>query len=368
MQVKVGDIVRFLNSVGGGRVTKIAGQIAYVDDDGFETPVLLRECVVVGEGDTFYKVEKFSPKTTTATTAEAKAKPAPQPVVEPEPEPEPFDETPEGEKINLVVGFEPADIKRLSETSFDAFLVNDSNYYMYASVATRSNELEEWTLRFAGIVEPAMQIFMFELLREDLPHIDRIAVQAIAFKRGKDYTFKPAISFESRLDATKFARLHCFSSNPYFDSNVLAIDIVRDDEIQGRRTLQIDPTALEQAITEKKRVERREPRPAVKRTGRRAEPELLEIDLHATELLDSTTGLSKADILNYQIDYFRKIMDENLRNIGRQIVFIHGKGEGVLRAALHKELNHRYKGHDVSDASFREYGFGATKVTIRRTK
>ena len=59
MNVNVGDIVRFLNAVGGGRVAKIQGQVAYVvDEDGFETPVLLRECVVVGSGDSFYNVEK----------------------------------------------------------------------------------------------------------------------------------------------------------------------------------------------------------------------------------------------------------------------------------------------------------------------
>ena len=45
-------------------------------------------------------------------------------------------------------------------------------------------------------------------------------------------------------------------------------------------------------------------------------------------------------------------------------MFIHGKGEGVRRQALLKELTPRYKGHDVQDASFREYGFGATQVTI----
>ena len=44
---KIGDRVRFLNSVGGGIIKRIEGNIAYVDDDGFETPTLLRECVVV---------------------------------------------------------------------------------------------------------------------------------------------------------------------------------------------------------------------------------------------------------------------------------------------------------------------------------
>ena len=83
------------------------------------------------------------------------------------------------------------------------------------------------------------------------------------------------------------------------------------------------------------------------------------------QLLVNRLLMSTADILNYQIDTFRRIMDQNLRNKGMKIVFIHGKGEGVLRQALNKELNYRYKTHDVQDASFREYGYGATQVTIR---
>ena len=43
----VGDTVRYLNSTGGGKVTKIEGRLAYVEEDGFETPVLMSEIVVV---------------------------------------------------------------------------------------------------------------------------------------------------------------------------------------------------------------------------------------------------------------------------------------------------------------------------------
>ena len=77
--------------------------------------------------------------------------------------------------------------------------------------------------------------------------------------------------------------------------------------------------------------------------------------------------MSAADILNYQVNTFRRVMDANLRNYGKKIIFIHGKGEGVLRNALSKELNYRYKGQHVQDASFREYGYGATQVTITKT-
>lgn len=364
MNVKIGDTVRFLNAVGGGRVAKIAGQIAYVvDEDGFETPVMLRECVVVGSGDSFYKVERPQPKVAPA----AKAEPTPAPVaVEAEPAPvEAFEETPEGEKLNVVLGFEPADIKKLSSTTFDAVIVNDSNYYLWLTVATRPNESEQWKLRFAGVIEPGMQEFLFELSTSDLPEIDRLSVQAVAFKREKKYALKAPVAYEGRLDATRFARLHCFGSNPYFDEQVLAVDIVKDDEVQGRRPT-VDAKAVETAIAEKKRVDRRAPRPAVKRKG--PDTSLMEVDLHASELLSTTAGMSKADILNYQIDYFRRVMDSNLRNVGREIIFIHGKGEGVLRQALLKELNYRYKSCEVSDASFREYGFGATRVKIHGNK
>lgn len=368
MQLKVGDTVRYLNSVGGGRVTRIEGQMAYVDEDGFETPVLARECVVVASGDSFYKKE-VPPALRPKQTATAEPKAAPQPAMrEPEPAPLPaVEETPEGEKLNLVIGFEPADIRRLSSTTFDASFVNDSNYWLYLTVATRRRDSDRWQLRFGGVIEPQMQEFLFELTVEDLPDIDRLSVQALPFKRPGEFTRKAPVDFEQRIDATKFARLHCFDVNPYFESKVIAVDIVRDDKTVGRA----EPShaeMLQAALTEKQKVDRRRPRTVEKRS---VKPDLsvpLEVDLHSSELLYSTEGLSKSDILNYQVDTFRRVMDENLKYPGRTIIFIHGKGEGVLRAALMKELNNRYKGHDVSDASFREYGFGATKVVIRHTR
>ena len=358
---KVGDTVRFLNTIGGGRIIRIEGQVAYVDEDGFETPVLLRECVVVATGDSFYKSELNAKR-------QAAAQPAPQP----EPKKSapqkadlpPVEETPEGEKLNIVLGFEPIDIKRLSDTTFDAYLVNDSNYALYASISTKASNSEKWTLRYAGYIEPSLQEFVFELTPEELPEIDRIAVQAISFKRSSDYSLKPSIAFEQKLDSTKFARLHCFTQNPYFDSKVIAIEIVKDDIVQHQ--LKIDARQIEKAITEKREADSKLKNTKISKPAHK--PSVLEIDLHAGALLDNFSGLSKADILNYQIDTFRKVMDENLKFPGRKIVFIHGKGEGILRQAIMKELNHRYKGHDVADASFREYGFGATQVTIRSQK
>lgn len=352
MQLKIGDTVRYLNAVGGGRVVRIVGDIAYVDEDGFETPVLVRECVVVG-----------------AVTKLNNPVPAPkqQPKVQPAVKEDvpalttlPVIETKGGDKMNVVLGFEASDLKAISQSAFDAYIVNDSNYYMYVCVAVRAAESSEWTLRYDGIIEPNIQEFIGEFVREDLPQMDRVLVQYVAFKRGKGFEAKKPCSLEIKVDTTKFAKLHCFRPNPYFDVPVISFDIVSADKPAVDPLL--DTAAVSAMLSKPKDTAPKGKAPRARAPQR---PDVIEVDLHIDELVDTVAGLSPADMLNLQIDRFCRVMNENLRHVGQKIVFIHGKGEGVLRQAIMKELTHRYKGHDVQDASFREYGFGATQVTIR---
>lgn len=344
---KVGDTVRFLNSTGGGRIVRIEGNIAHVEDqDGFEVPALLRECVVVMEASAMKQ-----PDVPVSEPAKKKAE-----------EPElPKVETAGGDKLNVVMAFEATNLKSLSNSEFDAVLVNDSNYFLNFTFATRSEIDSQWTLRRAGTVEPNIVLTLCSLASSELNTIDRTLIQFTAYKEDKAYDFKAPVSVETKIDNTKFFKLHCFKNNPYFDAPVIAIDIVKDDNTAT--VIPINAADIQKALKEKHDISPA-PRKASK-TSRKTVNDIIEVDLHINELVDNTNGLSRADMLNRQIDEFRRVMDANLRNHGQKIVFIHGKGEGVLRQALLKELTHRYKGHDVSDASFREYGFGATQVVIR---
>ena len=89
------------------------------------------------------------------------------------------------------------------------------------------------------------------------------------------------------------------------------------------------------------------------------------IDLHAEQLLDSTAGMEAGDILEYQMKVFRDTLKQFEHKRGQKIIFIHGKGEGVLRRSILNELNYKYKSYTCQDASFREYGYGATQVIIK---
>lgn len=344
---QVGDIVRYLNSVGGGKIVRIDGNMAYVDEDGFETPVLLKECVVVTPSQPKAKSEsKFVAPPTVVPAAAQKQE-------------ETVEETPAGEKLNIVLAYEPEEIKHLNTTEYDAYLVNDSNYYLYFTYLVKSN-LHDWVTRFAGIVEPGIQVHLEHVTRDMVNSIDRVAIQYIAFKQGKEFKLKAPVAVEYAVDNTKFFKLHCFHDNDYFDTPVIAFDIVKNDIPQ--RSVVFDSGHLEEAMLRKKAADKPERRNVEKKQRRQ---DIIEVDLHISELLDSTSGLSNTEMLEVQLKEFNSVMQKYQRDKGTKIVFIHGKGEGVLRNALLKELKYKYKNCDVQDASFREYGFGATQVTIR---
>lgn len=353
--IKIGDKVRFLSTTGGGVVSCFRGkdQVLVEDEDGFEVPVLIRECVIVGESNMQVR-SSGKPK------AQAPVE-APQPKSEPKPQPEEVkvEETVEGERLNVLLAYLPMEpSKVLQQSGYEAYFVNDSNYYLFFNYMNRHNN--SWISRFNGLIEPNTKIFIEEFAKEDLNDLERICVQLIAFKKGKPYSLKNTISVELHLDTVKFYKQHCFMKNDYFEEDALIYPIVRQDVPE--KELLVSAAELQEALQQKAREDRRAPQVLVKKKEDNA---VLEVDLHITELLDSTAGLSNADMLTYQLDKFHEVLGKYAGHKGQKIVFIHGKGDGVLRKAIETELKTKYKQYYYQDASFREYGFGATMVTIK---
>ena len=55
-----------------------------------------------------------------------------------------------------------------------------------------------------------------------------------------------------------------------------------------------------------------------------------------------------------------------IQNRAKRIVFIHGVGQGVLKQEVAKLLKLKFKKYYFHDASFKEYGYGATMVVLRK--
>lgn len=62
------------------------------------------------------------------------------------------------------------------------------------------------------------------------------------------------------------------------------------------------------------------------------------VDLHI-EAIPGGRNIHKGQQLQFQLDTFRKIIYQNLSHKGMTITFIHGIGDGILKAAIRKELD-----------------------------
>lgn len=380
--MKIGDKVRFLSEVGGGRVSGFQGKdiVLVEDEDGFEIPTSVRDVVVV-EQDDYAMGKMISAKMEAQQKAEEHAATelhqdsrSIKSILNDHDEQTdmhvdeydaadreitfraPVQEREGGNKLSAYLAFVPVDIKEITHTRFETYVVNDSNYYIHYSYLVA--EGNAWTLKSVGEIEPNTKLFIEEFGREVLNDMGRIGVQLTAYKKDKPFLLKPAIDVQFRIDPVKFYKLHVFEENEFFEQPSLLFTIVDNDEVA--RPLVVDSKRLKEQMYKDEKIIAHEGK-----KKRQKDDGTLVIDLHADELLETTAGMNAADILHYQLDVFKKTMDENKKKKGQKIVFIHGKGEGVLRHALVHELNYRYKSCTYQDASFQEYGYGATQVTIK---
>ena len=225
LDMKIGDQVRFLSEVGGGKVAGFQGKniVLVEDEDGFQMPMLINEVVVVGEEDydTKHMVE--------AKNNQAKVDEEPE--TEPSDKPITFKAKPEeragGDKLSAYLAFVPMDMKELSQTRFETYLVNDSNYYLRYVYMTA--EGAAWTVRAEGEIEPNTKEYLEEFGREDLNMLEHGCVQLIAYKRDKHFLLKPTVNAQVRIDPVKFYKVHVFRENPFFEQTALIYTLIEND-------------------------------------------------------------------------------------------------------------------------------------------
>ena len=405
--MKIGDKVQFLSDIGGGKIAGFQGKdIALVEDeDGFQIPTPISDLVVMSSGDEYSSSKSVQKKSGVEDSVEsadpdtfnmsvkAKINAFSVDAIEDEEEYDAADreitykakveERKGGNVLNLYYAFVPEDVKNFSKSTFACYLINDSNYYVH--YLYMSIEGQSFKLRGEGELEPNTKIYIESFAPDQLNEIDRVRFQLLSFKRDKDFVAKPVCDVQFRIDKVKFYKLHTFQPSEFFDEPALLYPVVKNDDVAQLKPVEADKliyveednsnavkpkkgnlnnvSVNEQAYNKLKGLEKLNTSKHAQ--SKKSNDDVLVVDLHADKLLETTVGMGTADILNYQLDFFRRTLEENKHTTGRRIVFIHGKGEGVLRHAIVNELRYRYKNYPYQDASFQEYGYGATQVTIR---
>lgn len=334
--MKIGDKVRFLSETGGGKVSGFQGNniVLVEDEDGFQIPTPVSDVVVV-EQDDYTMGKMIAAKMDAKQQAEAHAATelrndsrsiksilndhetdADMTVDEYDASDReityraPARERDGGNKLNACLAFVPIDIKEVTNTRFETYMVNDSNYYLhFAYMVAEGNA---WTLKAEGEVEPNTKLFIEEFGRDALGSMGRIAVQMTAYKKDKPFLLKPAIDVQMRIDPVKFYKLHVFEENEFFEQPALLFHIVQNDEVA--RPLVVDSRRLKEQMYKEETVVTDKAKQV-----RRKDDGTLVVDLHADEVLETTAGMNAADILHYQLDVFKKTMEENKKAVDRRL-------------------------------------------------
>ncbi|MGI6242739.1 MAG: DUF2027 domain-containing protein [Prevotella sp.] len=407
--MKIGDKVSFLNEVGGGTIAGFQGKniVLVEDEDGFQIPVKMSEVVVSQSIDynTSNIVQGKLSKTgkrpanafddTGGRSVSAMLRDGQDEEVDMSVE-DMVDDSKEvtfrakpqeregGDRLSAYLAFVPIGDREALNPRYELYFVNDSNYTMRFVFSVADGE--QWTLKAEGEIEPNTKTFVEELTREEAAQLGRVAVQLMAYKRDGTFEIKPTVDTILRIDAVKFHKLNTFRANPFFDERSLLYTIVENDKTEHPRDINAEELKLgmfKDAASEKTVEEPLSNYDRTRLVGRYADnqrkgnkknspymhhhglDDAVVVDLHAGQILDSIEGMKRGEILEYQLKVFRETLDKLASKKGQKVVFIHGKGEGVLRNALIKELKYKYKSYTYQDASFQEYGYGATMVVIR---
>ena len=348
--IQTGDRVRFLNETGGGRVTRLLNKdmVSVETQDGFEIPTYIKNLVVIepdlpptnqrgvyssssSKGDSTKQFTEVKKGETFKETNQVKNNDIPEFIFAALPE-NPFNPT-EG-KIRL-------------------YLVNDCNHTLIYHFATKISS--QYTTIDAGMLEPNTKVELDTIQPKSMGELPEYCFQLLFFRKQSSQLEEP-VQKEVKISPVKFFKASSFVRTSYFSEPALLIRLV-DHPLKAVLDKLTDKDFQQVTISKENKKSA---------NSNVQKPELIEVDLHINQLLDNTSGLSNADMLKLQLDTFRKEMDKAIASGTKKIVFIHGVGDGVLKNELRRELGRKYSRYPFQDASFREYGFGATMAILKK--
>lgn len=92
---------------------------------------------------------------------------------------------------------------------------------------------------------------------------------------------------------------------------------------------------------------------------------ILEVDLHLEAIMPAGLYLEDYQKLPYQLNFARERLEKAMDDRIPKMVFIHGKGDGILEVELSYLLS-RYKNINFYPADYRKYKGGAVEVYFKQ--
>ncbi|HAJ98424.1 MAG TPA: hypothetical protein DCM62_00215 [Bacteroidales bacterium] len=352
MKFKPGDKVIFLNEKGGGTVSQIVNEkvVKVSIEDGFEIPYAITELLRAESGAVAAAVAEKEEENTDMVPLFA----------------------PTGKTGRLDQGvylaFVPTQQEKLLEGSLEIHLVNHSNHELLFGLFL--NPAGNFHGTDFGFVNAQSALLLQEIERKDIEDWINGLVQMIFFESGRSKPLKP-ISAAILLKPIKLFKEESFQFEALLRKKALLVSLGKMEELAASNT-QIDVMSDNLKLLQEKMHEGSIAPAPIKNASsfldkHKVDDRIAEIDLHITELVETTTGLSNTDMVKIQTDYFLKCLDQAIVEKLSKMIFIHGVGNGILKNEIHRRLRN-LEGIQFHDASYARYGRGATEVVFYRNK
>ncbi|MDR2125518.1 MAG: DUF2027 domain-containing protein [Prevotellaceae bacterium] len=364
MKCSTGDTIRFLNDTGGGTVVGFASKtIAIVrDSDGFDIPVDISEIVVINGNSEKILIDEYEEKT---AENHKKTLIRPKENVQENVRIAPNDDKKidnvedkdnDGIEFEVALGFIPVSNNYAENGDLQIYMINDSSYRMFYTIGKYGQSLV--TPIKSGEMEGDCKELIGILSKDEIAEIPVFQINFILFKNC-NYKAQAVQQIDFKLNPVKILNSKMFVENDFFDENACIYILASNRKTLKNCIENLSDRDIKKSQKDKNDIQRKKVKYADK-------SEIEEIDLHIEELINNKENLSNGEILKLQIDRFTIALDLGISARTRQMIFIHGTGNGKLKHEIRRLLDTQYAGKvRYQDASFKEYDYGATMVYIK---
>jgi hypothetical protein len=359
MKLNVGDKVRFLNENGGGIVTRIINTnlVSVAIEDGFDIPTLASNLIRIetidGPSALFdkdYKIDLPKPDPKLANygeTSETRLKPATREPSHPQ---------------GLYLAFIPQDQQWLITGSIDIYMINNSDYSVLYSFNLRGPAGNYSGIDFASI-DPSSKALVETISREDIESWSEGVVQALFHKDEMEKILKP-VNEAFKVKPVKFYKEESYIDSSLCDGKAIMVSLC---EISSLASPILDADYAKSAPVETNTGYLKPLSTNVMIDKHRVAGREAEVDLHISSLRDNYESLSNHEILQIQVSYFDRSLESAILNNYAKVIYIHGIGNGILKASLINRLK-EYEDIEFRNAAFARYGNGAIEIVIHKNR
>ncbi len=363
MKFKIGDRVSFLDDKGGGIVTKIVDEnIVHVSiEEGFEIPTSVSDLILTSPaGTNMPKGNDHESVIEQDDISQNDENISPLNIIE-------SNDDISGEGIYFAIVPESQDTPLARNLIL--YLINHTDYQILYSLFTNESGLF-YGFDF-GYLEPQSKVLLENIGRAKIENWVNALVQVVFFAEGKTTILNPISQFIN-FKPVKTYKEDAFKHYDIIDSKAILIELglTKDQTVNPYMPKPVSADNM-QILKEKLTLEEK-PKDENKKAKtfldkHKIDEKIAEVDLHIHNLIDDFTNYSNYDLINIQVDYFQRCIEQAIKDKLLKVIFIHGVGEGVLKDEIIKHLK-KTEGIQYYDAPYSRYGMGATEVFFFRNK